>query len=82
MKKSIEFKLKVNRSTEKTLLKLLDKGKNIYNLALSESKKRLNKIRTDQEYINLLNDRRTLKKLNKKTNQQWKTENTYAAGLS
>ena len=67
MKKSIEFKLKINRSTEKTLLKLLDKGKNIYNLALSESKKRLNKIRTDQEYINLLNDRRTLKKLNKHT---------------
>jgi len=62
MKKTIEFKLKASRSDQKFLLKLLDKGKNVYNLALSECRKRLNRIRADKEYQSLLPFRRDLKK--------------------
>lgn len=62
MKKSIEFKLAASRSDCKALLKLMDKGKNIYNLALSECKKRLNKIHSDAEYQGLLIQRKELKK--------------------
>lgn len=42
------------------LLKLLDKGKNIYNLALSECEKRLHRSRDDKEYQQLLAQRKRL----------------------
>src|SRR5208337_2034246 len=62
MKKTIEFRLKTLAWHCLFLLKLLDKGKNIYNLALSECKKTLNKISADKEYTSLLGGRRRLKK--------------------
>src|SRR5208283_4659291 len=62
MKKTIEFRLKTLAWHCLFLLKLLDKGKNIYNLALCECKKTLNKIRADKEYAALLAQRRRLKK--------------------
>ncbi len=49
MKKSIEFKLCTSSAHQRLLLKLLDKGKGIYNLGLSECKKRLNRLRSDQK---------------------------------
>ena len=58
MKKTIEFRLKTLAWHCLFLLKLLDKGKNIYNLALCECKKILNKIRADKEYESLLIERR------------------------
>jgi len=67
MKKSIEFRLATSQSDRKTLLKLLDKGKNIYNLALSHCKKQLNEVRADKEYAALLAKRRILKKEGKPT---------------
>ncbi len=62
MRKTIEYKLKTTISDNREILKLLDKGKNVYNLALSECGKRLNKIRSDPEYTELLVSRRTLRK--------------------
>ena len=44
------------------MLKLLDKGKSIYNLSLSECKKRLNRLRADKEYQAIISLRRDLKK--------------------
>ena len=35
-KKTIEYKLRTTRADRKALLNRLDKGKNMYNLALSE----------------------------------------------
>jgi hypothetical protein len=49
------------------MLGLLDRGKNIYNLALTECKKRLHKIRADKEYQRLLSGRRALRRSGKKT---------------
>ena len=69
MTKTIEFRLKTNRLIEKQLLKLLEKGRYIYNLALSECKKRLNRIRADKRYHELLEIRRTLKKQNQPTTE-------------
>ena len=43
IKKTIEYRLPTKRSDRKSLLKLLDMGKNIYKLALSRSKKQLNR---------------------------------------
>jgi len=43
-------------------LKLLDKGKSIYNLGLLNAKKRLNRLRADKEYQTILSLRRDLKK--------------------
>jgi hypothetical protein len=54
MKKSIEFKLSTSAAHRILLLKLMDKGKHIYNLALSECKKRLNSLRADKECQALL----------------------------
>jgi hypothetical protein len=48
MNKTLEYRLRTTRSDRKSLLKLLDKGKNIYNLALSHCKKQLNRIRSDK----------------------------------
>ena len=69
MKKSIEFKLRTSSAHQRLLLKLLDKGKNVYNLALSECKKRLNRLRADKEYQTLLSLRRDFKRANLLTNQ-------------
>jgi hypothetical protein len=62
MRRTIEFKLKGTASDEVEILKLLDKGKNIYNLALTECSKRLTKLRSDPEYGDLLDKRRMRKK--------------------
>ena len=62
MNKTIEYRLRTTRSDCKSLLKLLDKGKNIYNLALSHRKKQLNKIRSDKEYTALLAERKKLRR--------------------
>jgi hypothetical protein len=62
MKKTIEYKLRTTVKDRRALLKLLDKGKNVYNLGLSECKKRLNKIRADEEYVALLTKRKGLRK--------------------
>ncbi len=62
MNKTIEYKLRTTVKDRKALLKLLDKGKNVYNLALSECKKKLNKIRADKEYHELLSNRKGLKR--------------------
>jgi len=62
MKKSIELKLSTSAAHRRLLLKLVDKGKNIYNLALSECRKRLNRLRDDREYQAILALRRDLKK--------------------
>jgi hypothetical protein len=59
MNKTIEYGLRATLSDRKSLLKLLDKGKNIYNLALSHCKKQLNKIRSDKEYTALLAERKS-----------------------
>ena len=61
MKKSIEFKLCTSSAHQRLLLKLLDKGKSVYNLALSKCKKRLNRLRADKEYQTLMSLRRDLK---------------------
>ena len=62
MKKSIEFKLNTSSAHLRLLLKMLDKGKHIYNLGLSECKKRLSRLRADKEYQTILALRRDLKK--------------------
>jgi len=62
MRKTVEFRLRVSATVIVLLLKVLDKGKNIYNLALTECLKRLNRIRADKEYQSLLALRRDLKK--------------------
>ena len=62
MKKSIEFKLNTSSAHRRLLLKLMGKGKHIYNLALSECKQRLNRLRADKEYQTLLSLRRDLKR--------------------
>jgi hypothetical protein len=69
MKKSIEFKLRTSSAHQRLLLKLLDKGKSIYNLGLSECKKRLNRLRADKEYQTILSLRRDLKKAKLPTKQ-------------
>jgi len=69
MKKSIEFKLRTSSAHRRLLLKLLGKGKDVYNLALSECKKRLNRLRDDKEYQTLLSLRRDLKKAKLSTKQ-------------
>ena len=69
MKKSIEFKLNTSSAHRRLLLKLLDKGKGIYNLGLSECKKRLSRLRADKEYQTLLALRRDLKKSKVSTKQ-------------
>ena len=52
-KKTIEYKLRTTRADRKALLNRLDKGKNMYNLALSECRKQLDKLRADKEYQEL-----------------------------
>jgi predicted nucleotidyltransferase len=62
MNKTIEYRFHTTRSDRKSLLKLLDKGKNIYNLALSYCMKQLNKIKSDKEYTALLAERKKLRR--------------------
>ncbi len=69
MKKSIEFKLNTSSAHCRLLLRLLDKGKHVYNLGLSECKKRLGRLRADKEYQTLLALRRELKKSKVSTKQ-------------
>jgi len=69
MKKSIEFKLRTSSAHQRLLLKLLDKGKGIYNLGLSECKKRLNRLRSDKEYQTFNSLRHDLKRANLPTRQ-------------
>jgi len=69
IKKSIEFKLSTSAAHRRLLLKLVDKGKNIYNLALSECNKRLNRLQDDREYQAILALRRDLKKAKLPTQQ-------------
>ena len=69
MKKSIEFKLCTSSAHQRLLLKLLDKGKGIYNLGLSECKKRLNRLRSDKEYQTFNSLRHDLKRANLPTKQ-------------
>jgi hypothetical protein len=69
MKKSIEFKLRTSSAHQRLLLKLLDKGKGIYNLGLSECKKRLNRLRSDKEYQTFNSLRHDLKRANLPTKQ-------------
>ena len=69
MKKSIELKLNTSSAHCRLLLKLLDKGKHVYNLGLSECKKRLSRLRTDKEYQRLLALRRDLKRSKLPTKQ-------------
>jgi hypothetical protein len=47
MNKTIEYRLSATLSDRMSLLKLLDKGKNIYNLALSHCNEQFNKIRSE-----------------------------------
>ena len=69
MKKSIEFKLNTSSAHQRLLLKLMGKGKHTYNLALSECKQRLNRLRADKEYQTLLSLRRDLKRAKLPTKQ-------------
>ena len=69
MKKSIELKLNTSSAHCRLLLKLLDKGKHVYNLGLSECKKRLSRLRIDKEYQTLLALRRDLKRSKLPTKQ-------------
>ena len=69
MKKSIEFKLRTSSAHRRLLVKLLDKGKHVYNLSLSECKNRLSRLLTDREYQTLLALRRDLKKAKLPTKQ-------------
>src|SRR5664280_1736203 len=69
MKKSIEFKIRTSSAHRRLLLKLMGKGKDIYNLALSECKKRLNRLRDDKEYQTFLALRKDLKRAKLPTKQ-------------
>lgn len=62
MQRTVEFNLVVSNSDEKIILKLLDKGRHLYNLALSECRKRLALLREDLEYQSLLSQRKAAKK--------------------